>query len=182
MADVLTKNDERYPIGKFESKATYTVQEIQECIDRITALPALLEAEVQGLTDSQLDTPYREGGWTVRQVVHHVPDSHMNAYIRMKWALTEQNPLIKAYDEKGWAETQETKSSPEISISFLKALHTKWVALIKTLTASDLQKGFIHPDTKQHIPMSRLIATYAWHGDHHLAHITSLKKRMGWDK
>ena len=172
--------DFQYPIGKFQPQESYTSNDVKTNIARIESLPAKLEAAVKGLTDAQLDTPYRDGGWTVRQVVHHVPDSHMNAYIRTKWSLTEQSPLIKAYDEKGWATTPETKLAPEISLNVLKSLHIKWVELLKKLTADDLKKDFIHPDTKKNVPLDRLIATYAWHGEHHLAHITSLKERMGW--
>jgi len=172
--------DPRYPIGKFQPQESYSADEIKAFIARIEALPAKLEAAVKGMTDQQLDTPYRDGGWTVRQVVHHVPDSHMNSYIRFKWTLTEPTPVIKAYDEKGWAETPETKLGPELSINLLKALHLKWTKLLKSLTPQDLRKEFTHPDTGKNIPLDRLIHLYAWHGDHHLAHITNLKETMGW--
>lgn len=172
--------DLRYPIGKFQPKESYTADDIKSFLARIESLPSKLEAAVKGMNDQQLDTPYRDGGWTVRQVVHHVPDSHMNAYIRTKWALSEPTPLIKAYDEKSWSETPETKLAPEISLNFLKALHVKWTELLKRLSPDDLRKDFIHPDTQKKVPLDRLIHTYAWHGDHHLAHITSLKERMGW--
>jgi len=172
--------DPSYPIGKFQLQGTYTADDIKAFISRIEALPAKLEAAVKGMSDQQLDTPYRDGGWTVRQVVHHVPDSHMNSFIRFKWTLTESTPLIKAYDEKGWANTPETKLAPDISLNFLKTLHIKWVALLRGLSPDDLRKEFIHPDTKKNIPLDRLIHLYAWHGDHHLAHITTLKERMGW--
>ncbi len=170
----------RYPIGKFASKEFHTPAEIQENINRIERLPGRLADAVKGMSASQLDTPYREGGWTVRQVVHHVADSHMNAYIRTKWILTEESPLIKAYFEKLWAETPETKSEPIISINFLAALHTKWVILLKAINQDQLKRDFIHPDTKKSIALHNLIAMYAWHGDHHLAHITGLKVRMNW--
>jgi hypothetical protein len=172
--------DLRYPIGKFSPQETYSADDLKAFIARIESLPSKLEAAVKGMSEQQLDTPYRDGGWTVRQVVHHVPDSHMNAYVRTKWTLSEATPLIKAYDEKGWSETPETKLGPEISLNVLKALHAKWVELLKRIPASDLKKEFIHPDTKKNVPIERLIHTYAWHGDHHLAHITSLKERMGW--
>lgn len=172
--------DPRYPIGKFKAKETYTPEDTNQCLDRIKSLPTRLENEVKGLSPTQLDTPYREGGWTVRQVVHHVADSHMNAYIRTKWILTENSPVIKAYDEKGWAETPETKSSPTLSLDLLHALHTKWITLLSSLSDDDLQKEFIHPDTRKQVPLKRIIAMYAWHGDHHLAHIASLKKRLNW--
>lgn len=170
----------RYPIGKFSSKEEYIKSELNQFISRIESLPLRLENTVAGLSASQLDTPYREGGWTVRQVVHHIADSHMNAYIRVKWSLTEVTPMIKAYDEKGWAETPETKADPNISIALLKALHAKWTVLLKQLSAADLKKEYIHPETKKHVRLDSLMGMYAWHGDHHLAHINSLKGRNGW--
>lgn len=172
--------DLRYPIGKFQPQESYTADDVKAHIARIEALPGKMEAAIKGFTDQQLDTPYRDGGWTVRQVVHHVPDSHMNSYIRFKWTLTEATPVIKAYDEKAWAETPENKLAPDISINVLKAVHAKWTKLLHGLTPQDLRKDFIHPDSKKNIPLDRLIHLYAWHGDHHLAHITSLKERMGW--
>jgi len=172
--------DLRYPIGKFSAQENYSDQDIHEFIKRLEALPVKLEQAIANLTDEQLDTPYRDGGWTVRQVVHHVADSHMHAYIRTKWTLTENEPLIKAYLEKLWAETEETKSHPISSISLLKALHAKWVILLKSIPTSDLNKFFVHPETKKSIPLKTLIGMYAWHGEHHLAHITHLKKKQGW--
>ena len=132
------------------------------------------------MTNKELDTPYRKGGWTVRQVIHHLADSHMNAYIRMKWTLTENTPLIKAYDEKAWAETGETKLDPQISLDLRKSLHTKWVMLINSFSKADLKREFTHPETKKNQSLEKMIAMYAWHSNHHLAHITSLKQRMGW--
>ena len=170
----------RYPIGKFTPKDGHIQSELDQYISRIESLPSRLEKEISGLSASQLDTPYRDGGWTVRQVVHHVADSHMNAYIRFKWTLTEETPMIKAYNEKEWALTPETKADPGLSIPLLKALHAKWVVLLKQLTANDLKKEFIHPETKKHVRLDNLMGLYAWHGDHHLAHITSLKTRNGW--
>jgi len=170
--------DLRYPIGKFIAEQTHTKEEVDAFIQRIQSLPEKLETAIQGLSDQQLNTPYREGGWTVRQVVHHVADSHMNAYIRVKWMLTEDTPVIKAYNEKLWAETGEAKATPELSILLIKALHAKWSTLLKTLDSVQLQKEFIHPDTKKNVALHNLIGMYAWHGEHHLAHITELKKRM----
>jgi hypothetical protein len=170
----------RYPIGKFVAQEVYSTEELQQFISRIESLPGKVEAAVQGMTTAQLNTPYRDGGWTVRQVIHHIPDSHMNAYIRLKWTLTEDNPTIKAYAEKPWAETPETLLDPVISLNLLKALHIKWVALLKNLSATDLQKQFFHPDSKKYIRVTDLMGTYAWHGDHHLGHILGLKARMGW--
>lgn len=172
--------DPRYPIGKFQPQENYTSADIAAFIARIEALPAKLEAAVRGLNDQQLDTPYREGGWTVRQVVHHVPESHLNSYIRIKWTLTEETPLIKAYDEKRWAETEDVKLPIDMSVNLLKALHVRWTAVMRTLTAEQLKREFTHPESKKNVPLDRLIHLYAWHGDHHLAHITSLKEKMGW--
>ncbi len=172
--------DIRYPIGKFSAQENYTSEEITGFIKRIEDLPAKLEKSIHQLNDQQLDTPYREGGWTVRQVVHHLADSHMHAYIRTKWTLTESEPVIKAYLEKLWAETGETKSSPEISISFLKALHAKWVIVLRSIAPTDLDRFFVHPDTKKQISLKTLMGTYAWHGEHHLAHITNLINLKGW--
>ncbi len=171
----------RYPIGKFiHREAHHTIEEVAAYIQRIEALPEKVEKAIHGFSNEQLDTPYRDGGWTVRQVVHHLADSHMNAYIRYKWMLTEETPVIKAYNEKGWAETPETKADPSLSLTLLKSLHSKWIVLLRQLSASDLQKQFIHPETQKHIRMDNLTGTYAWHGEHHLAHITSLKQRKGW--
>ena len=171
----------RYPIGKFAAREeSYTAEEIKSFIDRIEALPEKIVNAVTGLSNDQLDTPYRDGGWTVRQVLHHLPDSHLNAYIRFKWMLTEETPTIKAYNEKLWAETAETKADPALSITLLKALHAKWVSLLRTLTKDDLQKQFLHPETKKYVRMDNLMGTYAWHGEHHLTQITSLKERKGW--
>lgn len=172
--------DLRYPIGKFAAQESHTSEDLNNFIQRIQSLPNRLESASKDLTDSQLDTPYRDGGWTVRQVIHHIADSHMNAYIRVKWMLTESTPLIKAYDEKAWAQTGETLAAPAISISLLQSLHAKWCVLLRTLTHDQLQKQFIHPDTRKHVALHNLIGMYAWHGDHHLAHIAELKKRMGW--
>jgi hypothetical protein len=139
-----------------------------------------LEEAVKNLSDQQQDTPYRDGGWTVRQVVHHLADSHSHAYIRTKWALTENSPVIKAYNEKDWAQTPDAKMPIENSIKLLRALHKKWSGLLKELKAEELSKEFIHPATQKHIQIKTMIANYAWHGDHHLAHINSLKRRMTW--
>lgn len=172
--------DLRYPIGKFSARESYTEDECNEFLQRIETLPARLEAAVRGLNDTQLDTPYREGGWTVRQVTHHIPDSHLNAYIRTKWALTEASPLIKAYDEKAWATTPETGGDPAVSLSLLKSLHAKWVILLRALKEDERARTFTHPATGKAVRLDQLMGTYAWHGDHHLAHINGLKKRMSW--
>lgn len=170
----------RYPIGKFAAQETYTRVELKQFIDSIESFPQRLENEIKYLSDSQLDTPYREGGWTVRQVVHHLADSHTHAYIRVKWTLTEDSPVIKAYLEKQWAETPENKAEVALSLAVLKALHTKWVALLKLIPDDKLQRYFVHPETKRQVSIATLMGMYSWHGNHHLAHITGLKTRMGW--
>ncbi len=172
--------DIRYPIGKFTAPETYSEEDLSQYIKRIEELPGKLAAAIHNLSDPQLDTSYREGGWTVRQVVHHVADSHMHAYIRTKWTLTESEPVIKAYLEKLWAETGETKSHPDLSVSLLKALHARWVVLLRATSLSDLDRFFIHPETKRQVTLKTLMGLYAWHGEHHLAHITNLKKQKGW--
>lgn len=161
----------RYPIGKFQPEEFYTTEAINANIERIETLPSRVRKLIDTFSSTQWDTPYREGGWTGRQVVHHMADSHMNSYIRFKWTLTESTPVIKAYDEGAWAETPETKLDPEISLILLDALHAKWGALLKLLTKDDMKKTFIHPDTNKHNSIERMIATYAWHGDHHLGHL-----------
>lgn len=172
--------DERYPIGGFEKKAIYSKEDIKEYTEQIDRLPGQLMDVVKDFSSQQLDTPYRDGGWTVRQLIHHVADSHLHAYIRMKWALTEANPIIKAYDEKLWARTDDNKADPNLSLLLLKSIHAKWVALIKTLQTESLEKIFTHPQTKKEVRLDTLIALYAWHGRHHLAHIHALKERKGW--
>lgn len=161
----------RYPIGKFTPLEVYSRQELDQCIQRIESLPSRIEAVIKNFSTKQLDTVYREEGWTARQVVHHVSDSHMNAYIRFKWTLTENTPTIKAYDEKLWAETPEVKLDPQLSVNMLKALHAKWTALLKSLGPDELKKEYIHPETKKNNRLDRIVAMYAWHGDHHLGHL-----------
>ncbi len=173
-------NDPSYPIGKFEGRDSYSDVEVKPLIARIERLPAKIEAAVNDLSDEELDTAYREGGWTLRQVVHHLADSHMNAYIRMKWMLTENNTVIKAYDQNLWAQTPDASFPVTDSINLLYSLHSKWTNLMKEVKPEELEKEFIHPETHKHVSLGKLIATYAWHGDHHLAHINALKKRMGW--
>jgi hypothetical protein len=166
-------SDERlqYPIGKFSAKENYTTEEIASLISTIENLPGKIESVFKKLSPHQLETSYRPGGWTTRQVIHHVADSHMNAYIRFKWSLTEDTPLIKAYNEKDWAETYETKLDPGLSVALLKSLHAKWVTLLGSLSKEDLQKSFVHPETGKNVRLDRLIALYAWHGEHHLGHL-----------
>jgi len=161
----------RYPIGRFAPQDSYSGQEISASITRIETLPARIESLVKDFSEKQLDTSYRDGGWTARQVIHHLSDSHMNAYIRFKWTLTEDTPTIKAYDEKLWAQTPEVKLHPRVSLDLLKALHPKWTALIRSLTAEQLMREYVHPETGKHNRLDRIVALYAWHGDHHLGHL-----------
>ena len=172
--------DPRYPIGKFEWRGDLTAQQREECIRKIAELPKNLRAAVRGLSPQQLDTPYREGGWTVRQVVHHVADSHLNAYTRCKLALTEREPKIKGYDEARWAELSDTRDTPvEVSLALLEALHQRWVILWRGLKEHDFLRTYQHPASGVN-SLQQVLAQYAWHGAHHLAHITSLRQRMGW--
>jgi len=149
-------------------------------IHTIRMLPERLTAAVAGLSDHQLDTPYREGGWTARQVVHHMADSHANAYVRFKLALTEDWPTIKPYDEAAWAELSDSRWLPiDVSLSFLTALHQRWVALIESLSEDDFRRGYEHPESGRQ-NLARVLALYDWHSRHHTAHITALRARMGW--
>lgn len=161
----------RYPVGRFQPKESYTAEEIKNFISAIEAAPEKISETFTKLTSKQLDTPYREGGWTARQVLHHLADSHMHAYIRFKWTLTEDSPTIKAYSEKLWAETYEIKQDPALSVNLLKALHPKWITLLRSLQPSDFAKYFVHPETGKQVRLDRLTATYAWHGEHHLGHL-----------
>lgn len=172
--------DPRYPIGKFEMPANVTPALRQEAIQKIAETPAKIRAAVAGLSQSQLDTPYREGGWTVRQVVHHVPDSHMNAYVRLKLALTEDKPTIKPYAEDRWAQLADTASTPiATSLTLLDTVHERFVILLRSLSDSDFSKKLIHPDHGER-DLNWLALLYAWHGPHHTAHITELRKKNGW--
>lgn len=172
--------DPRYPIGKFHYDGPPGEQQKQQFLDDIASTPANLRAAVQGLSAAQLDTPYREGGWTVRQVVHHVPDSHLNSYVRFKLALTEDEPTIKPYAEDRWAELADTAATPvEVSLTMLDALHDRWVRLLRSLNADDWKRTFRHPDLGA-MTLEKNLALYAWHGRHHVAQITELRKRMGW--
>ena len=172
--------DPRFPIGRFNPPSNAGDEARRRWISQIASLPDLLTLSVDGLSDPQLDTPYRAGGWTVRQVVHHLPDSHMNAYIRFRLSVTEDTPRIKPYDEKQWAELDDAKSGPIApSLSLLRSLHDRWVRLLQSMTESDWGKAYEHPDNGR-FPLTRALAMYAWHGEHHVAHITSLREREGW--
>ena len=172
--------DLRYPIGQFTPPPVASLQQLNSWIDSIESLPDRLRQVVTDLPDQLLDMPYRPGGWTVRQVVHHLPDSHLNSYIRFKWALTEDNPVIKAYDEVAWAELPEAKEAPvEVSLKLLESLHARWVLVLKELTPEQLARTFTHPATGTVLRLDQNIGVYAWHGEHHLAHITALLQRLG---
>ena len=171
----------KYPIGRFERPGKIDRITLNNWIAQIETLPERLLRLTNPLSSEQLDTPYRPDGWTVRQVLHHIADSHTNSYIRFKWALTESKPTIKAYDEKAWADLFDTRTAPiELSLSYLRALHAKWVYLLKGLSDSDLQKEFIHPSTQNLVPLDENIGLYAWHGEHHYMHIKNLIDRKGW--
>jgi uncharacterized damage-inducible protein DinB len=173
-------SDPRYPIGKFTYSQPPTDEQRKQFISDIAQAPAALRAAVHGLSPEQLDTPYREGGWTVRQVTHHVPDSHMNAYIRFKLALTEKDPTIKPYDEARWAELPDTQSTPiEISLALMDSLHDRWVRLLGSLSPEDWKRTFQHPEMGP-LSLEKSLALYSWHGKHHVAHVTELRKRMNW--
>jgi len=173
-------NDPRYPVGKFERRDTLTPGERASMIAEIAEAPARMRKAIGGLTASQLDTPYREEGWTVRQVVHHVPDSHVNAYIRFKLALTEEHPTIRPYDEAKWAELSDSRDTPlETSLTLLDSLHDRWIHLLHAMSADDYRRTLNHPDSGV-MSLDTVLALYAWHGRHHVAHITSLRERMGW--
>lgn len=172
--------DPRYPIGKFSFDSTTTPAQVRESIAQIAEAPARLRAAVEGLSDAQLDTPYRPGGWTVRQVVHHLPDSHINAYIRIRFALTRDQPTIMPYEENRWAALPDARTAPvEISLALLEALHRRWCVLLGALTPGDKARTFRHPELGL-LTVEKNIALYAWHGRHHIAHITALRQRMGW--
>jgi len=172
--------DVRYPIGKFSWSGSQTPAERTQRIDEIAATPGGMRKAVAGLNADQLETPYRDGGWTVRQVVHHVPDSHMNSYLRFRFALTENEPTIKPYDEAVWARLIDARTGPiEASLKLLEGLHERWTLLLRSLSADDVKRKFHHPELGV-VTIDQYIALYAWHGAHHTAHITSLRERKGW--
>jgi uncharacterized protein Usg len=198
--------DDRYPIGKFSPPETITAETRNTWIQEIAATPGEFKTALDGLNDDQLDTPYREGGWTLRQVAHHLPDSHLNAFIRFKWALTEDFPTIKAYEEAEWAKLPDVENTPvETSLHLLTALHQRWVVLLENLKEEDWNRAYLHPEflpenfqvgdkaaldvekMKASGPLppyifllEKVLGLYAWHGKHHTAHITALRDRLGW--
>lgn len=173
--------DERYPIGKFEHKGNVTEAERMAWLKDIEELPEKLKLAVSGLSDEQLNTPYRKDGWTVKQVVHHLADSHMNSFIRFKLALTEENPIIKPYGEESWAELPDVIDAPiDLSLELLYSLHNRWAILVSAFEPADFNKTFYHPETKESIRLDSCLGLYAWHSRHHVAHITSLREKKGW--
>lgn len=171
----------QYPIGKYEIPDPITENHVSEWISVLEDLPARFEKMVSGLSEEQLETPYRPGGWTVRQVIHHVSDSHHHSYIRFKWGLTEDNPVIKPYFEKEWANLFDTRTAPvQMSLNHLKAVHFKLVYLLRGLSKEQLQRTFTHPEGNEVTTLKENIGRYAWHGSHHFAHIENLIKREGW--
>ncbi len=173
------EEDLRYPIGKFAAPASSSPALRAEQIATLGALPGRLREAVTGLDDTRLDTPYREGGWTVRQVVHHFADSHANSYIRFKLALTEDWPTVKPYDEAAWARLADSRLPIDGSLVFIDALHARWAALLESMNAADFARGFVHPE-RGRCDLAYTLSIYAWHSRHHVAHITSLRARMGW--
>lgn len=171
----------RYPIGKFEASSSISVEQVSEWINILEHYPNRLELLVKELSTNQLETPYRPGGWTVRQVIHHVADSHNHSYIRFKWALTEETPIIKPYLEKEWAALFDTRTAPiELSLNHLSAVHAKLVYLLKGLSSPDLKRSFIHPESKESTTIEENIGRYVWHGNHHYSHIKNLLQREDW--
>ena len=173
------KEDLSYPIGHYTPPKVIDKAQIECWINEIEELHEQFSTAVIGLSEAQLDTPYRPGGWTVRQVIHHLPDSHIGSYCRFHWALTEDNPIIKAYDEKAWAALSYQKDVPiTSSLGLLEHIHTRWVVLMKNLTEADLEKTYVHPEDGKVYILKEVVGMYAWHGKHHLMHVLNLKKRM----
>ena len=178
--DSLPLAELQYPVGRWDRRPAADAEQVTAAIAVLERLPEQLRAAVGGLDDGQLDTPYRPGGWTVRQLVHHVADSHLNAYVRCRWALTEEAPAIKTYDEKLWAELPDARRAPvELSLALLAALHGRWVELLRALDDAALDRPFVHPAMGP-VPLRAVVALYAWHSCHHLAHVTRLRERRGW--
>ncbi len=167
----------KFPIGKFILPTDFSIDQIGTWIETIDRLPSNIEEELNLLSNDQLDLSYREGSWTLRQVIHHLADSHMNSYIRFKWSLTEQRPLIKAYDEKAWARLEDARvMDPNISLGILKGLHQRWTYLLKHMTEEDFNRSFIHPESNYEYSLWVATALYAWHSDHHLGHIKIISR------
>ena len=173
--------DLRYPVGKFDFDAPVSEADYPRLIALIAEAPGALRSAVAGLSRDQLDTRYRPDGWTVKQLVHHIPDSHLNAYCRFKLALTENEPTIKTYDEAKWAKLPDSQRVPiDVSLDLLEALHERWVALLRSMDSADFKRGLRHPERDRVLTLGNMLGLYAWHGRHHVGHITSLRKREGW--
>ena len=170
----------QYPIGRFTPAAEWTARVRSAAIEEIAALPQRIRSAVDGLDEPQLDTPYRPGGWTVRQLVHHVADSHMNGFIRIKLALTENRPTIKPYDEKAFATLGDMRLPVQVSLSLLDSLHARWVAVYEAMTARQFERSFFHPERGDTMSLGHHAQMYAWHCRHHVAHIVDLRSREGW--
>ena len=174
-------NDLRYPVGKFTPLVTYTAELRRQFLAQIAACPTEIRRAVAGLSAAQLDTPYREGGWTLRQVVHHLPDSHINAYIRHKLAVTEEQPTIRPYEEAAWAELSDGRSGDiEVSLTLLAALHERWGRFLSSLPPDSFERSFLHPDIPGPVTLDKSVAMYAWHGRHHVAHVDALRRSNSW--
>jgi uncharacterized damage-inducible protein DinB len=175
-----TAADPRYPVGRYRVEGEITAEQRGRWIENIAATPARMREALAGLTDEQLDTPYRDGGWTVRQLAHHVPDSHANAYTRFKLGLTENDPVIKPYDEAAWALLEDTRVTPiAVSLTLLEALHERWVNVLRSITDDQWSRTVQHPENGR-MRLDFMLGLYDWHGRHHVAHITRLRERMGW--
>jgi hypothetical protein len=174
-----TVDDPRYPVGRFDHHAARTPETRQAAMEDIAALPARMREAVRGLTQAQLDTPYRPGGWTVRQLVHHVADSHMNGYIRTKLALTEENPTIKPYDQDAWSKLPDSRLPVDLSLTILEAVHERWTAVNRSIAERDFARTFTHPELGE-LTLDRHVHLYGWHSRHHVGHIAGLRRREGW--
>ena len=174
----MTDEQMKYPVGHFTPPASYTSEDLHEWIETIKAFPGKLRQAVLGLTEQQLDTPYRTGGWTIRQVVHHVADSHMNSIVRFKLALTEDKPTIKPYEEADWALLPDYRLPVESSLRIIEGIHLHWVTLLESFTEDEWNRGFVHPESGNTILLKKAAGLYAWHSNHHLAHVTETVKKF----
>lgn len=173
--------DLKYPIGRYEPPTGYTQKDMEEWIAILSALPSWMDGCIENLDHDQLRVPYREGGWSIQQLIHHVADSHMNAYIRVKLTLTEDNPTVKPYDQDSWALLPDVEAIPvNVSVTLLHALHRRWVSVLQQVDAAALRRTYYHPEYKRSFPLWELVALYAWHSRHHFAQIMALRDRMGW--